>query len=149
VERTFVLITIKRNRVPGQPRFQYPAVYNAAEVQEAKRGPLVYDSHLEDDDEETTGLLVYLDSAVAERYASDPGCKKLTQDEASAWLGSCRRHNAQPVEVVTNASRLQAILAKQAAGVKLSTEDKDAVNPAKSVPGIERRPVTLKEVFGL
>ncbi len=141
----FVIVTIRRGT---DPVMQYPAVYVDSEVDANKQGPIQTEGALglgEDVEE----CMILLNNAVADKYASDPDVRLATEAEGDAWLATNRNLAGQPEEVVTNVNRLFAIIAKNEAGVALSQEDLDAVDPDKSVKGINRCSKTCTGIFGV
>lgn len=133
----YVLITTRLGAV-GENQIQYPAVYDAVEVDRNKLGPLIYKGR-HDEGDETGEVLTALKDEVADRYAQDPDVRIITKAAATTWLKNNPNMANDPEEQVTDSERLVAIQTKIAAGITLSTEDRDALDPDKPVRGINRR----------
>lgn len=145
----FLIVTITHNRGNRGHRMVYPPPYNAQEVDRNRRGPLVYEggiSHGYNDD--TEEALLYLRDEIADRYARSPEMRIVSRARAETWMAAARSYQAMPDEMVMDVDRLHAITAKKAAGVAISAEDLDALDPASPVPGINRTKKTVADVFG-
>ncbi len=145
----YILVTMKLQNVPGH-RMGYPSVYNAADVELNKKGPIIYEGAFSRG-EDTEQCLLYVQDALADRYvAGSRGLiKEVTAVEADAWLAVNKQELAKSVEEITDQGRLIAIQAKKAAGQPLSQEDKDAVNPDHVTKGINKRKTTVAEFYGI
>lgn len=124
----------------GENQMLYPARFNAREVSVRGIGHLPggYSGHIGlGGNEEYT--FVGLDDDLADEYALDPDMEIVDPVDADVELENWRVMRGEPEERVTDVSRIQAISAKQAAGIALSQEDLDALNPDSDVPGINRR----------
>lgn len=128
----------------------YPSIYNNREVDRNKVGPLVYEGGitlgLGDATEE---MLMKLNDETADKYAADSNMKIITKAEADTWLAAARSLVNVPEERVTDVDRMVAISAKVAAGVTLTREDEDALDPDKPVRGITRQRKTADGIFGV
>lgn len=133
----YVVITTRLGAV-GEDQIKYPAVYNAEEIDRSRLGPLVYKGR-HDEGDETGEVLTALKDEVADRYALDPDVRIVSKAVVTTWLKTNPNMAADPEERVTDPERLQAIQTKIAAGITLSTEDHDALDPDKPVRGINRR----------
>jgi hypothetical protein len=118
----------------------YPAGYNAVEVDRLGTGPLPggYSGHIGLGGGEEW-LCIGLDDEVAARYALDPDMAIVTPEDADTDMDDWETLRGEPKEKVTDAVRIQAIAAKQAAGIPLTQEDMDALDPDSPVRGINRR----------
>ncbi len=141
----YVLITTRLG-APNEDQIQYPAVWNVPEVERSKLGPLVYKGR-HDKGDETGEVLTVMKDAVADKYALDRDIRILTEAEATTWLETNPNLAAVPEERITDERRLQAIQTKIAAGVALSTEDNDALDPDKPVRGINRKRKNAQSYF--
>ncbi len=141
----YVLITTRLG-APNENQIQYPAVYDAAEVDRVKLGPLVYKGR-HDEGDETGEVCTCMKDEAAAKYAQDPDIQILTEAETTRWLQANPNLAGIPEEQVTDPDRLQAIQTKIAAGVALSTEDRDALDPDKPVRGINRKRKDAQSYF--
>lgn len=144
----FVLVTINLETIPGRNRMNYPKVYNAQEVEIRKKGPLQYDGGI-GRGESTEELLIYLQNETADKYAEDIRIRIITDAEANTWLSKCKRLEGSGEERVTDPNRMLAIIAKNAAGVALSQEDLDALNPDNKIAGINRKRKNITDMYGV
>lgn len=145
----YILVTMKLQNVAGH-RMGYPGVYNAAEVELNKKGPIIYEGAFSRG-ENTEQCLMYVQDALADKYVARSGglIKVVTDVEADAWLAVNKQETAKPVEEITDQGRLIAIQAKTAAGQVLSQEDKEAVDPDNLTKGINKRKTTVAEFYGI
>ena len=143
----YVVVTIRRDSDLTRPRMRYPPAYDAKDVDASKRGPLVLDQGLANGDA-TEEMLMWVNDRLANAYVSDPDMREITEAEADTWLGGVARVQERPEEVVTDVDRMVAIQAKVAAGVSLSTEDMNALDPDHAVRGINRKLKTAAAIFG-
>ena len=121
----------------GEAQMVYPAGFNADEAQRRGIGHIAYSGHMgEGGDEEWT--LIGLDDALADTYALDPDMEIVTTVTADAELETWRIRKNEPSEQVRDATRIQAIAAKQSARITLSSEDLEALDPDNPVLGINR-----------
>jgi len=146
-----VKVTIRLGDL-GEPRMKYPKRYNAEEVDRGGIGPLnvnqsgAYSGGIGrgGDSEE---CIIVLKDALAEEYARDPDMEIITEAQADALMEQWRIDNGETEEVVQDAMRIQAIAAKQAAGIPLSAEDLKALDPEDDVPGINKRLKPLSKIL--
>ncbi len=131
----FVVVTI---RTSEQKPMIYPAVYRANAVERHRVGPIVYDGGIQRGGP-TAECLMAVDNAFSDVLAADPDIRKLTRAEADTWLADNPKVAEKPVEQVNDDLRLAMIRTKIAAGIALSQEDNDALDPTSSVRGITRR----------
>lgn len=126
----------------------YPEPYNAQEVHRNMKFQLLYEGGITNGfNEETEEMLVYLMDEVADRYAKSTRMRIITRAEAGTWMTAARSLIDVPEEIVTDVDRMVAIQAKKAAGVTLTREDADAMDPDKAVRGINRKPKTIAGYF--
>ncbi len=142
----FVIVTIRREMNPSLPRMRYPRVYDAMEVEVNKTGPLMYSEGLARG-QNSEEMMMRLSDTLADRYAVDDDIRILTETEADAWLSVNPKVLRMPEERVTDVNRMIAIQAKVAAGIDLSPEDRDALDPNKPVRGINRKAKTAASLF--
>ncbi len=144
-----VLVTLSLQNVSGK-RMKYPAIYNAAEVELNKKGPIIYEGAFSRH-ETTEKILLYLDDVVADKYIGDAQglCIEKTVAEADSWLATNIQESDKPDESVTDQARLIAITAKAQAGITLSTDDLAALDPDNATPGISKKKTTVAEFYGI
>ena len=141
----YVIVTIKRETNPNLPVMQYPSSYKVTEV-DTGRGPQIRDHGLANG-LATEEMLVLLPDALADTYAADPDMRIVTEGAANSWLAGVTWVQEQPEEEVTDANRLQAVIAKNGAGIALSAEDLKAMDPDDPIRGITRVPRTAASLF--
>lgn len=141
-----IKVKIIKNVTPGQPRMQYPAIYNAQEVEVHKTGPIIYEGRLARGEDVEYCLLCVSDE-LANKYARDPDVVILNKGQANSWLRQNPDLQEQPDERVTDSDRLLAIIAKSVSGIALSQEDKDALDPDKKVRGVQRVAKDVDSLF--
>lgn len=133
-----------RRGVLGESQMVYPARYNAREVMLNGLGPLsvnhtgAYSGHIGRGGPEEW-CIILLDDALADEYALDPEMETVTAGHADALMEQWRIDNDEPGEVVRDPERINAIRAKQGAGIPLSAEDLRALDPNDRMPGINKR----------
>ncbi len=145
----YILVTMKLQNVAGH-RMGYPGIYNAAEVELNKKGPIIYEGAFSRG-ENTEQCLICVQDALATKYVTGSGglVKEVTDVEADAWLARNKQETDKPVEEITDQGRLIAIQTKTAVGQPLSQEDKDAVDPDNITKGINKRKTTVAEFYGV
>lgn len=134
-----VRVNIKRGGA-GKGGMIYPAGYDPVEVDRHGTGPLPggYSGHIGMGGSEEW-LYIGLDDAVADAYALDPDMEIVAAADADTDMDEWQTMRGEPSERVTDPDRIQAIVAKQAAGITLTQEDRDALDPDSPVRGINRR----------
>ena len=137
----FVVVTI---RTSEQKPMIYPPGYVSRRVQSHRVGAIIYDGGIKRGGP-TAEALMAVDNAFADLLVTDPDMRKLTRAEADTWLADNPHIAGNPTETVTDERRLIMIQTKIAAGVALSQEDNDALDPDSSVRGITRK---TKDVNG-
>jgi len=149
----FVLVTVTlepNSDDPSVRMYRYPASYDWREIEHSKRGPHVYEGTMtvlklaERED-----LLLCLRDDVAEKLAKDESglCRVVTPEEADAWLA--RVLASTPDEVVTDPARVSLIQTKLAAGVGLTQDDVDVLDPNNPKTIIARVQKTVEGIFKL
>lgn len=141
----YVVITTRLG-ARGQNQIQYPAIYNAEEVDRTTLGPLVYKGR-HDEGDLTGEVLMCMKDAAADAYSEDDDVRIITEAEADVWLQTNPNLTSDPEEQVTDVERLQAIGVKIAAGIDLTAEDFDALNPDKPARGINRKSKNARSYF--
>lgn len=131
-----VKVRIQRGSA-GQNQMVYPARYDSREVGRSKAGGLEYSGGIRNGGDEEW-MLVLLDDALAAEYAKDPDMEIVSDTQADALSEDWRVLRGEPVERVTDANRMLAIIAKTSAGVALSAEDLASLDPNSDVPGVSR-----------
>jgi hypothetical protein len=138
-----VKVHIRRGH-KGENMMVYPALYDAEEVDRSGLGPCgingtgAYSGAIGAGGAEEH-CLILVEDEVADRYVTDPEMEVITAEEADALMEQWRLDNEESEEVVTDVTRIQAIAAKQAAGITLSAEDRAALDPTSLVRGINKR----------
>lgn len=128
----------------GEHQMVYPARYNAQEVDMNGLGPLnvnqtgAYSGHIGRGGSEEWCIII-LDDALADEYALEPDMEIITPDEGDVLMERWRIDNDEPEEVVSDPDRINAIRAKQGAGIALSSDDLRALDPSDRMRGITKR----------
>jgi len=91
--------------------------------------------------------IIGLDDDLADEYAMDPDMEIVTEEQADTLMEAWRIDKGEPEEFVQDPARIQAIAAKQAAGIPLTREDLDALDPESPVPGINKRLKSARDVI--
>lgn len=141
----YVIVKINKQNVPGQ-RMKYPVKYNAYEVDANKIGPIVYEGGL-GRGQPFEECMICLTDGTADKYAIDPDMRIVSETVANQWLATNKQEKDKPDETVTDVNRLIAIQVKIAAGISLSQEDNDALDPDKATKGISRKKKLVTEIF--
>jgi hypothetical protein len=124
----------------GEKMMVYPSRYDAEEVDRNGLGPcnvngtMAYSGHIGKGESEEW-CFITLDDKLADEYALDPDMEIVTAAAADTDMEAWRVENGLPAERI-DATRIQAITAKQNAGITLSQSDLDALDPEKAEPGI-------------
>lgn len=122
----------------GENTMKYPARYYAQEVVRRGIGPAgFYSGHLARGGSEAW-CLVILPNDLADEYAADPDMETISAAQADMLLDEWRVLKSRPSEVVTDLNRIIAIQTKLLAGMELTQEDREALDPDSDVPGINR-----------
>jgi len=147
----FVVVTVERETDPSkQFNFRYPPEYDAQEIERAKRGPLVYGGGILVLDGEVEELLIRLQDSVADKLLKNPLCRELaTQEEVDAWLAASPIIQRLPDEKVTDANRVALVNTRAVAGLPLSQDDLDVLNPDNLKAGVGRTEKTAEAIFKL
>lgn len=125
----------------GEPQMVYPQLFSASEVHTYGighvHGRYGYSGHIGlGGPEEWT--IIGVDDAVAAKYATDPDMVIITTTEADALIEEWRVFRGDPAEIITDPQRIQAIATKQAVGLPLTVEDRNALDPVHATRGINR-----------
>ena len=146
-----VKVRIRRGDL-GEAQMVYPVRYNAQEVDRRGLGPLsvnksgAYSGHIGRGGREEW-CIIMLEDDTALQYAADPDMEIISEETADILMEQWRVDNHEPEEVVTDPERINAIRAKQGAGVKLSAEDLRALDPKDQMRGINRRLRSMRDVL--
>ena len=144
----FVVVTVERETDPSkQFNFRYPPEYNAQEIERAKHGPLVYGGGILILDGEIEELLIHLQDEVAAKLLKSPLVRELTHEEANAWLAASPIMQRLPDEKVTDADRVALVSTRAVAGLPLSQDDLDVLNPDHPKSGVTRAEKTVEAIF--
>lgn len=138
-----VQVRIQRG-AEGEDLMVYPSRYRAQEVDRNGLGPLnvnqsgAYSGHIARGGNEAWCLII-LEDDLANEYALDSGMKIITPQAADDLMEQWRVAKGESEEVVQSPERLMAIAAKQAAGLSLTAEDLQALDPEHAMPGVNKR----------
>jgi hypothetical protein len=152
-----VKVTIRRETNPNLPRMRYPARYNAKEVERFGKGPGEFQNASGaysggiGRGADTEYCLILLEDAVADEYATDPDMEIINAATADADMEQWRIDNNEPETTVQDSDRVQTIYAKigaavgmtaqekTAAGLDLTQEELNILDPENPLPGINKR----------
>lgn len=146
-----VLVRIVRGSL-AQAQMVYPDRYNSTEVDRNGLGPLnvngagAYSGHIGRGGDEEWCLII-LEDALADEYATEDGMEIISADTADTLMEEWRVVNHEPDVVVRSPERIQAIRAKQTAGVRLSESDMLALDPDDPEPGVNRRLRSVHDIL--
>ena len=146
-EVKYLKITIQRGSL-GEDAMVYPTPYDPIEVDRNKQGPIVLEGAMRFG-EATEEAVIYIADSVADAYAAaSPNMEVITEEQADVWLQTARNLTERHIEErVVDPNRLLSIQVKQNAGVALSREDLQALDPDDLTPGINRRRKTAAAIF--
>ncbi len=141
----FIIVTIRResDKVP----MKYPAAYNSKEMQRKRRGTAIRDGGIQRGGD-SAEMLCQVPDAYADTLALDPDIRIIARPQVEAWLAANPNLAKQSIEQVSDEMRLGMIRTKIAAGVALSQEDLDALNPDHPTRGITRKTHDIAGQFG-
>ena len=145
-----VKVRIRRGE-PGENMMVYPDRYNAQEVDRRGIGPLnvmgsmAYSGHIGMGGEEEW-CLITLPESLAREYAKDPDMTLIVPEVADELMEGWRVMHGRPLEVVSDPNRILAINTKLAAGLELTEEDRQALDPNDPTPGITKRLRPIRQV---
>jgi hypothetical protein len=124
----------------GEHQMVYPDIYDAMEVEQVKVGPILYPNEIGKGASEEDCLICFGDDTIADEYISQSkgDITQLTEAEVDEYMSTRWERRNDGEEQVTNPERLLAIQVKLQAGVTLSAEDRDVLNPDKRVAGINK-----------
>lgn len=137
----YLKIRIRRgDSKKGEHQMVYPDIYDAMEVEQVKVGPILYPNEIGKGASEEDCLICFGDDTIADEYIaqSKGNITQLTEAEVDGYMGTRWERRNDGEEQVTNPERLLAIQVKLQAGVPLTTEDQDVLNPDKRVAGINK-----------
>ena len=122
----------------GENQMVYPDVYDAMEVERAKFGPILYPNEIGKGASEEDCVICFHDDVVATEYLKDPGIVELSEAEVDEYMATRWERRQDSLERVTDPDRISVIQVKLAAGMELTDEDRDVLDPDKRTPGINR-----------
>ena len=137
----YLKIRIRRGDIrKGEPQMVYPDIYDAMEVEQVKVGPILYPNEIGKGASEEDCLICFGDDTIADEYISQSkgDITQLTEVEVDEYMNTRWERRNDGEEQVLNPERLLAIQVKLQAGVALSAEDRDVLNPDKRVAGINK-----------
>lgn len=137
----FIVVTITRDTRPNMPTMQYPANYIPEVVGSYMMGAPLLDGAIAAGGNIAESLVLISDDAFADSLVTGSGgaIRAVIRVQADNWIQGNPKFADQPTEVITDRDRLQAIIAKNGAGIALSVEDLKALDPDDVIPGIRRR----------
>lgn len=132
-----IKLKIKREQTAGRTHYTYPKGYEASKV---RFGPF-YESSLEknlrkvrDRGNKDEFIIVGMNDRDATSFLACAEATELSYDEALA-IGSSW---TEQVEITANPLLVLSIVAKATRGEPLSSEERDALDPNSSTPGINK-----------
>ena len=137
----YLKVRITRGDVrKGEHQMVYPDVYDAREVEQNKTGPILYPNEIGKGASEEDCVICFGDDAIADEYISQShgDIVELSEAEVDIYMETRWERRNDGEESVTDPNRIMAIQAKQQAGLGLSAEDMDVLNPDKRISGINR-----------
>lgn len=137
----YLQIRIKRgDPSKGEHQMVYPNVYDAQEVEEVKIGPIMYPNEIGKGADEEHCVICFGNDIVASDYISLGGSDilELTEAEVDTYMNTHWEGRNDPEEKVTDVDRIIACLTKKTLNKAQTNEDKDAIDPDKRTPGINR-----------
>lgn len=148
-----VKVLIRRDTNPTNSSMVYPDRYIATEVDACGIGPTgvngsaSYSGHMaRGGDVEWCFIMLPYD--LAYEYAEDPDMDVVTPEHADECMERWCRERGDSEDIVRDRERVLAINTKLLAGIELTQEDKDALDPESPIRGINKRLVkceTLQE----
>jgi hypothetical protein len=124
----------------GEDQMLYPDVYDAMEVEQVKIGPIMYPNEIGKGAEEEDCVICFVNDMIADDYISLSGSEivELREAEVDDFMATRweRRNDAE--EQITDPDKILAILTKKMLNKPQTNEDKDAIDPDKRTPGINR-----------
>lgn len=137
----YLKIKIRRGDAKnGENAMVYPEVYDAKEVEDVKIGPILYPNEMGHGADEEDCVICFGDDVIADEYiAQGKGdIVELLEAEVDDYMLTRWERRNDGEEQTTDPNRLLAIQVKLQAGITLSPEDQDALDPDKRVSGINR-----------
>lgn len=124
----------------GEHQMVYPEIYDAMEVEQVKIGPILYPNEIGKGAEEEDCVICFGDDVIADEYIlqSHGDIVELTEADVDLYMTTRWEGRNDPEEAVIDPDRILAILTKKMLNKTQTNEDKDAINPDKRVPGINR-----------
>lgn len=124
----------------GEHQMMYPDVYDAMEVEQVKIGSILYPGEIGKGAEEEDCVICFGDDLIADDYISLGGedIIELSEVDVDTFMATRWEGRNDPEERVTDPDRILAILTKKSLNKPQTNEDKDAIDPDKRVPGINR-----------
>lgn len=137
----FLKIRIKRgNPKKGEHQMVYPDIYDASEIQQTLVGGILYSSEIGRGASHEDCILCCSDDELAATYIAEGKGDIVAQseEEVDAFMNTRWERRNEGEEQVTDSDRILAIQTKSQVGQALSMEDRDALDPDKRTPGINR-----------
>ncbi len=142
----YVLVTFRTAdpNLPGSG-YRYPKRYSADRVQSSGSGKVLYDFTKGFDANGEQECLVLVDDALADRFATDPDMRIITDDQATAWVAANLSVAAIP-EYSVDEPLVAAVHARVAANME-TAEDREFLDPDHDSPGVRRVNRTKEALF--
>lgn len=137
----YLKIEIKRGDPrQGEHQMVYPDCYDAMEVEQVKIGPILYPNEIGKGAEEEDCVICFGDDLVADDYIvkSEGLILELTAMEVDTYMATRWEGRNDAEERVVDPDKILACLTKKSLNKAQTTEDKDALDPDKRTPGINR-----------
>jgi hypothetical protein len=124
----------------GEHQMVYPEVYDAMEVEEVKIGPIMYPNEIGKGADKEDCVICFSDDSIANSYIADGAgaIVELTELQVDVYMRTYWEGRHNPREQVTDPDRILAILTKKTLNNLQTQEDRDAIDPDKRTPGINR-----------
>jgi hypothetical protein len=140
----------------GTKPMNYPKAFedNHAAIAAAMKGKPEYEGRIPRGERLSKCLICLTDDVLADSLGLEDGIEVVDEVTANAWLAVNPDLLDKPNEQITDKSRVDAIGVKAQLislgyqGIEITPEDLDALDPDKSTPGINRKKITVAEIFG-
>jgi len=124
----------------GEHQMLYPAIYDAQEVEQVKIGSIMYPDEIDKGAEEEDCVICFSDDIIADDYISlgEGNIVELSEAAVDTFMATRWERRKDAEEQVTDPDKILAILTKKSLNKPQTNEDKDAIDPDKRTPGINR-----------
>ena len=146
----FVLVTFRQaaRGNKNNDQFAYPKGFSGVEiVAVGGKGP-IYHLPIELDDEGKAVCLCYVPDDLSARYLKQhpDEIREATDAEADTFVATQQKDMP---DYVVDTNTMQALIARQGAGIAMTPEELEMLDPAKPRIGIVRRVTTKEAIFGI